>query len=120
MKPPRSDFIIIATGTRFGRLVVIGEGERSNGGRGYLCKCDCGNKIVCRPHYLINDRTISCKCARTDRVSKLNKTHGQAGVKTKTTEYRSWASMRNSGAETQTTIITLDTAAEESLFASDG
>lgn len=95
MKPPRSDFSQIAAGSRFGRLVVIGPAERPCGGRGYLCQCDCGVKVVHRPHYLTNGRAISCKCARTERVSNLNKTHGQSGKDTRTSEYRSWASMRN-------------------------
>lgn len=91
----RSDFAYLAPGTRFGRLEVVGEARKPNGGRGYLCKCDCGGSTVQLPHYLLRGRAISCKCARTMRVSLINRTHGQSRVKAVTTEYRSWSSMRN-------------------------
>jgi hypothetical protein len=67
-------------GKRFGRLVVISEGERigprKNNPYGFptwMCRCDCG-KIICkRQGQLSSDRTKSCGCLRSGCFKKLNK-----------------------------------------------
>lgn len=54
-------------GQRFGRLVVIGEGEKirdSNGHkRGtFVCQCDCGNTITVNRRYIVRGQKKSCGC----------------------------------------------------------
>ena len=52
------------TGEKFGRLTVIGSGERSNSGRyRWKCQCECGRIIDTYAFSLISGRTKSCgKC----------------------------------------------------------
>ena len=62
------------TGQRFGRLVVQKRVELdkplSNGTlTGWLCRCDCGNEIVCSTKALRNDKIISCGCALRDSAT---------------------------------------------------
>ena len=53
------------TGNRYGNLLVIGKGERSNSGRiRWLCRCDCGNEINILYDSLVRGRTKSCGCAK--------------------------------------------------------
>lgn len=74
-------------GARFGRLLVLGNGNRvREGGRRnhhiYLarCQCDCGTIIEIKKKYLTQDITKSCGCLRKDwgkiispRLSRLLK-----------------------------------------------
>lgn len=54
-------------GQRFGRLTVIGEGERaSNGSIKWICRCECGNEIHIRGDLLISGNTKSCGCLSRD------------------------------------------------------
>lgn len=62
------------TGQRFGRLVVQERVELdkplSNGTiTGWLCRCDCGNEIVCSTKALRNDKVTSCGCALRDSAT---------------------------------------------------
>lgn len=63
------------TGHRFGRLLVIREYGRADGGSVlWLCKCDCGAEVVVRSGDLRSGDTKSCGCLRRERVT----THGCA------------------------------------------
>lgn len=50
------------TGKRFGKLVVLGLGERKNGVITWKCKCDCGNINNVFSYNLTMGRTKSCGC----------------------------------------------------------
>lgn len=50
------------TGKRFGKLVVIGLGDRQNGRITWNCKCDCGNIHNALSYNLTMGRTKSCGC----------------------------------------------------------
>ncbi|MFA6974277.1 MAG: hypothetical protein WC238_06145 [Parcubacteria group bacterium] len=59
--------IELKQGQRFGKLTVIGEGERfiqpsGQGQRGIICQCDCGNIKTIRLSQLIRLRIKSCGC----------------------------------------------------------
>ena len=51
------------TGSRCGKLVVLGRAERD---KYWRCQCDCGN--VCEKHerYLVNQRVLSCGCKKRE------------------------------------------------------
>jgi hypothetical protein len=65
-------------GMRFGKLLVI---EKSNDyispknqhGSMWLCKCDCGNIVEIRASDLRSNRTMSCGCYKSEKISKCNK-----------------------------------------------
>ncbi len=81
----------IPCGTRFGRLVVVGDGGRANDDthRAWLCRCDCGNVKPVLPSSLRGGRTRSCGCLRREVSSVVSLTHG----KTHTPEYGAWGRM---------------------------
>lgn len=85
------------SGERFGRLQVISETDKPAGGRGtyWLCRCDCGTKIVARGLNLNSENTRSCGCLMMETSSRngvRNKKHGQS-TDGMTPTYRSWMSM---------------------------
>lgn len=81
----------MAVGDRFERLVVI-QVLGSNGyKREVLCRCDCGTRKVFTEDSLRRD-TKSCGCLRRQRMSTLNRTHGQGGPG-RTVLYRAWEAM---------------------------
>jgi len=78
--------LIDRTGQRFGRLVVVEQGEtkyvggKSNGKTKvrsrvhWVCQCDCGNKATVWAWSLVRGHTRSCGCLVTD--SKIGPTMG--------------------------------------------
>lgn len=89
----RIDFV----GKRFGRLVVIREGDariRPSGQRVryWICQCDC-KAILERCTGDLQSRPIaSCGCARREKTIERNTTHGLS--KSHPSEYITWRSMR--------------------------
>jgi hypothetical protein len=82
--------MINLTNKIFGRLDVIGESGRSNGGQiMWLCQCECGNEIVVRSQSLRKGRTRSCGCLQKEINSKDKSTHSMSGTRT----YRIFQSM---------------------------
>lgn len=82
------------TGTRFGRLVVLGLSRRkpiSNRIRFWRCQCDCGKKTVANYGNLTQGISKSCGCARLK--------HGASF----TVEYRTWHAIRQRCANPRTT-----------------
>lgn len=82
------------TGRRFGRLLVLGEGESVRDSEGSLrlrwqCRCDCGNTVSANGKLLVNGHTQSCGCLFAELRSQGNTTHGMAGTPT----YRTWQHM---------------------------
>lgn len=79
------------TGKRFGRLTVLGVGERSHDGRfRWKCVCDCGNESNVYASELTSGRTSSCGCYQRDRASATFRSHGMTGTRI----YRIWSNMR--------------------------
>lgn len=86
----RSNILI---GQRFGRLTVIGMGERAKDGRPrWVCKCDCG-KIKDKPvltSSLHSGRTTSCGCKYFESNKHANLRHGMKHERI----YTIWLGMR--------------------------
>lgn len=60
--------ILNLMGERYGRLVVIGEADRTAKGRAqWLCKCDCGKTSVAQAAYLRKGSTRSCGCLQLEQ-----------------------------------------------------
>jgi len=72
------------TGRVFGRLTVEAEsGKTNNGNYKWQCKCACGNMTLVASHQLVNGRTRSCGCLRTELNSGSNShyyTKGETGT----------------------------------------
>jgi hypothetical protein len=86
---PRVDLV----GQKFGRLTVVQQGpdyvHRAKRYSRWLCDCSCGEVRLVRTKSLSLGESTSCGCARTERVRKLNLSHGQCGTAT----YRTWKAM---------------------------
>ena len=82
-------------GNRFGRLIVINEGEyRQRGNRKKItwdCKCDCGNLCNVVGDDLRAGHTTSCGCVHNEIIKNLNKKHGYAH---KEALYEVWRSIK--------------------------
>lgn len=87
----------IVTGSRYGRLTVIGEVEPYIASgiklRRVECLCDCGNTSFPLWRNVRIGTSSSCGCYGLEcrKGHPKTKTHGMSG----TPEYRSWAAMRN-------------------------
>ncbi len=57
------------TGLRFGRLVALHE-TRVNGGKRWVCACDCGGTTITWGYHLVSGHTKSCGCLQRERTSE--------------------------------------------------
>lgn len=59
-------------GKQFGHLTVIELTDKrySNSAVGWLCECDCGNKIIVRSGNLLRGKTRSCGCNKTSKYEE--------------------------------------------------
>lgn len=82
------------SGNRYGMLTAVKfyaiVGRRTF----WECLCDCGNIHQCDMGNLKNGSTTSCGCHRNMILSLKGKTHGEAAIKTKTKEYRTWIDIK--------------------------
>ena len=81
-------------GKRFGRLVVIAEGEKIIKSRSYrwICKCDCGNTTKPIDGYkLRSGETKSCGCYKRDLTIYRNYRHGLCHTRL----HSIWANMKD-------------------------
>lgn len=81
------------TGQKFGRLTAIRyTGKRTKCGHNaiWTCLCDCGKTVEATGSDLRLGRKISCGCAKQDRMSMLNRTHGRRNERL----YGVWVNMR--------------------------
>ena len=63
---------------RFGRLIVISQGESRNWRTYWKCKCDCGKEIEVMGKLLRNGGTKSCGCLRGEKRGNQLRTHGMS------------------------------------------
>ncbi len=73
--------VINIVGQRFGKLVVLKQGEHMGGRVSWVCQCDCGQKTVCSGTNLKMGNSTSCGCARIK--------HGMS----RTAVYNQWKNM---------------------------
>jgi hypothetical protein len=62
---------IVKPGMRFGRLQTVERSENIGRRTAWLCKCDCGNKIIVKSIYLTTGDTKSCGCLKGDKTLDL-------------------------------------------------
>ena len=74
------------TGQKFGKLTVIEhKGKNAHKHTLWLCRCECGNKIIIRSGDLVTGSTKSCGCSRQESLKK----HGKRNTRL----YNIWANM---------------------------
>ena len=69
------------TGKRFGRLLV--EGRAPNGPHWVVrwwVVCDCGTRKAVQSRLLRQGRTVSCECAKRERIARLKLSHGKSAT----------------------------------------
>jgi hypothetical protein len=70
------------TGHVFGRLTALYPHHQGDDGAWFwLCKCECGNEILCDLGRLNSGNTQSCGCYKRDRTSETFRTHGMTNTK---------------------------------------
>lgn len=80
------------TGQRFGRLVVVARAENDKYGEArWLCRCDCGRKVIVRGASLRCGDTKSCGCLKREKAKLSATTHG----KFQTRLYKTWKNMKS-------------------------
>jgi hypothetical protein len=78
-------------GKRFGRWLVVEESLKKTKSRYtyWVCQCDCGKIKDVVSSNLINGKTISCGCFKSEIITKRNTTH----KKSKSSTYHIWSAM---------------------------
>lgn len=75
-------------GQKFGRLLVVKEGERSSSGRvRWHCVCDCGKELDVYGPSLKSGNTKSCGCYHSDVARARMTTHGCGSSKNRNRLY---------------------------------
>lgn len=74
-KPTNNKPLIDLTGNRYGRLVVLHQGERVGNRIGWVCQCDCGNIKTISGKTLQNGLVKSCGCLRSETSRKKATKH---------------------------------------------
>ena len=84
----------VKKGERYGRLTIIREVEPAGSShkrvRRFLCRCDCGNEIICRLPNLKSGTTKSCGCYRKFVSSNRRDCHHLKNTRI----YRIWCGMK--------------------------
>jgi hypothetical protein len=85
-------------GHRFTRLLVVRQvlPRPCISGRfrtSWVCRCDCGNELVCTTEDLRAARVKSCGCLHLEKNRTNNLLHGHNRVRGKSREYSSWNAM---------------------------
>lgn len=86
--------IEVKEGERYGRLTIVREvepvGSKHKRVRRFLCRCDCGNEIICRLPNLKSGTTRSCGCYRKFVASNRRDCHHLNNTRI----YRIWCGMK--------------------------
>lgn len=79
-------------GQRIGRLTVISRAENTRQNKAqWLCKCDCGNRIVVSRRHLKDSSTNSCGCLQREVAKTTRTLHGQKNTRL----YRIWVGIKD-------------------------
>jgi len=79
----------VKSGDRYGKLMVLNDGENIERRKYFLCKCDCGNITTIRSD-AISGGTQSCGCITKEIASKFWKKHGMRNKRI----YNIWHGMK--------------------------
>ncbi|KKL65213.1 hypothetical protein LCGC14_2157220 [marine sediment metagenome] len=78
-------------GQKFGRLIVLKRMDNDKWGHlRWLCKCDCGKKIIAQGHHLKDNHTQSCGCLAKEQLIERSTTHGHTTRRNISKTYVSW------------------------------
>lgn len=90
-RPP----LLIAAGTRFGRLVVTGPAPMQGHYAAFSARCDCGGAKAVSGTKLRSGKVRSCGCLIKDALSAAKSTHRDTRKEVgATVEYVAWRSMK--------------------------
>ena len=81
VKPTKNKPLIDLTGQRFGRLTVLGQGERIGDRIGWICRCDCGNIKTIDAHAMKAGHIKSCGCYGRENAAKRATKHSLCGTR---------------------------------------
>jgi hypothetical protein len=82
------------TGQRFGRLTVLRFAGCPDGrGSLWVCRCECGKRIVVGGQKLKNGHTRSCGCLQREIAAVRELKHGESRRGRVSSEYRTWKNM---------------------------
>lgn len=84
--PPKLDL----HGKRYGRLEVTGTSDNIGRDTAWLCRCDCGRRVVIKTTCLRSKGTKSCGCLQRERAMESATKHGKCGTRL----YQCWADMK--------------------------
>ena len=83
--------MIDLVGQKFGRLIVLKRMDNDKWGHlRWLCKCDCGKKIIAQGHHLKDNHTQSCGCLAKEQLIERSTTHGHTTRRNISKTYVSW------------------------------
>lgn len=79
-----------------GRLTQVGSSFTFNkwGHKKAVFKCSCGNMVVVETTQVTRGHSLSCGCFKSEKIIKTHTTHGMSINSKVSTEYGSWASMK--------------------------
>lgn len=83
------------TGKKFHRLTVLGFVEIRKKKKFWSCLCDCGGFTEVRTDHLTTGRIRSCGCLKSELTTARFTTHGETVGGGYSTEYVTWAAMRD-------------------------
>lgn len=86
--------IVVAAGTRFGRLVVMAIAPSRNEEGYFLCQCDCGTSTEVRWQNLRRGMTQSCGCLKRERLA-AEMAKRKARAVSHLPEFKAWIAMRD-------------------------
>lgn len=89
----RSARFLDRTGARYGRLTAIKPVGKKHGQIYWKCRCDCGVSVILYGGNL-GRLTRSCGCLHSEVSAATSRSHGEAGIKTKSAEYRAWVQIQ--------------------------
>lgn len=78
---------MVPVGRKFGRLEVLGEGERKYF---WICECRCGTRVEVKKYKVLEGTTASCGCLQRELAGGRCRTHGLSD----TPEYKAWRGMK--------------------------
>jgi len=83
------------SGQKFSRLFITSFSHKKNGRIYFNCQCDCGKSAIVNSCNLKSGKTKSCGCLSVEKSVFRSTKHGCNKRGGRTSEYRSWCSMRN-------------------------
>lgn len=86
--------ILISSGTKFGRLTVVGPAEKDEWGAvRWTCRCECGTPVVVKGTGLRRGNPKSCGCLNQDVTMGRSIRHGETRRGARSPEWSAWSSM---------------------------